>query len=244
MIELEYQLKTYLLNFPMKMSKNSYQLIYNLLEKLTILEKDTIISTTQLERESTNTFPDISTNLKDTYALDTTHNRQTPQLKQITIQMTRTSMRTWTKHQDRKHHQIPETTPIPTIHDTPIITATQLVPETTDTTPPPTENTQTDNDTQKDTDTETETETETETQPKTDKITVRKPKQTHLTLSHFEQRNYSPQRQKHTLYWRSYVEYNGNREKRYELFPNQLYQVLIKKDPNSKEFDTLKKKQN
>ena len=51
----------------------------------------------------------------------------------------------------KTHHQIPETTPIPTINDTPIITATQLVPETTDTTPQPTENTQTDNDTQTET---------------------------------------------------------------------------------------------
>ena len=36
--------------------KNSYQLMYNLLEKPTILEKDTIINTIQLERESTNVY--------------------------------------------------------------------------------------------------------------------------------------------------------------------------------------------
>ena len=98
----------------------------------------------------------------------------------------------------KTHQQIPETSPIPTIHDTPIITATQLALETTDTTPQPTENTQTDNNTQMETDTETETETETETQPKMDKITVQKPKQTRPTLSLYEQTNYSPQRQKHT----------------------------------------------
>ena len=136
----------------------------------------------------------------------------------------------------KTHNQIPETTPIPTIHDTPIITATQPVLETIDTTPQPTENTQTENDTQ------TETDTETETQPKPDTITVRKPKQTRPTLSHYEQTNYSPQRQKHTLYWRGYVEYNGNLKKRYELFPNQLYQVIRQKDPKSKEFDTYFKK--
>ena len=69
--------------------------MYNLLEKPTILEKDTIINTIQLEREFTNAYiysntsPDTSTNSEDTYALDTIHNRhQTPQLYQITIQMT------------------------------------------------------------------------------------------------------------------------------------------------------------
>ena len=174
--------------------------------------------------------------------------------------------------------QIPETTPIPTIHDTPNITAIQLVPENTDATSQPTENIQTDNDTQTETNTETETETETETQPKTDKITVRKPKQTnptlsHLaqtknslqgqkhtlitathqaletihttpqptekspTLSHYEQMYYSPQKQKHTLYWRGYVEYNGRLRKRYDLFPNQLYQVIQQNNQKSKEFD-------
>ena len=142
----------------------------------------------------------------------------------------------------KTHNQIPETTPIPTIHDTPIITATQPLFETIDTTPQPTENTQTENDTQTETDTETETETETETQPKPDTITVRKTKQTRPTLTHYEQTNYSPQRQKHTLYWRGYVEYNGNLKKRYDLFPNQLYQVIRQKDLKSKEFDTYFKK--
>ena len=45
---------------------------------------------------------------------------------------------------------------------------------------------------------ETDTETETETQPKPDTITVRKSKQTRPSLTHYEQGNYSPQRQKHT----------------------------------------------
>ena len=44
------------LYFPMRTSKNSYQLMYSLLEKPTILEKDTIINTIQLERESTNVY--------------------------------------------------------------------------------------------------------------------------------------------------------------------------------------------
>ena len=130
----------------------------------------------------------------------------------------------------KTHNQIPETTPI--------ITATQPLLENIDTTPQPTENTQTENDTQ----TETDTEIETETQPKPGTITVRKPKQTRPTLAHYEQTNYSPQRQKHTLYWRGYVEYNGNLKKRYDLFPNQLYQVIRQKDPKSKEFDTYFKK--
>ena len=58
---------------------------------------------------------------------------------------------------------------------------------------------------------------------------------------HFQKQT-THHKDKHTLYWRSYVVYNGNLKKRYELFPNQLYQVTIKKDPNSKEFDTYFKK--
>ena len=150
MIELEYQLKTYLLNFPIKMSKNSYQLMYNLLEKPTILEKDTIINTTQLER----VYQHIPRHIYhfgrylriryDSQPPDPTTKTDNTNDKNFDENMEKTPG-------TKTHHQIPETTPIPTINDTPIITATQLVPETTDTTPQPTENTQTDNDTQTET---------------------------------------------------------------------------------------------
>ena len=50
---------------------------------------------------------------------------------------------------------------------------------------------------------------------------------------------YSPERQRHTLYWRGYVNYEGKKKKRYGLYPNQLYRVIIKKDnPNLKELET------
>lgn len=54
---------------------------------------------------------------------------------------------------------------------------------------------------------------------------------------------YSPERQRHALYWRGYVNYEGKKKKRYELYPNQLYRVIIKKDnPNLKELETYYEK--
>ena len=88
----EYQSKTYLLNFPMRMSCTSYRNMQHLLKKFIILEKDTIINTIQLERESTsvytynNTFLDTFANLEHTYVSDTIHNQHPlPQLHPKTM---------------------------------------------------------------------------------------------------------------------------------------------------------------
>ena len=130
----------------------------------------------------------------------------------------------------KTHDQIPETTPIPAIHVTPIITATQPIHETTDTRIQPTENTQTD--------TETETDTETKTDTKTKPQVTRTPP----TLTPYEKTVYSPERQKHILYWRGYVKWGGRMKKRYDLFPNQLYQIITSQNPNCKELDTYYEK--
>ena len=135
------------------------------------------------------------------------------------------------------HNQIPETTPVPTLHDTPIITTTsQLIHETRDTTIQPTENTQTETGSQ--TEIETDTETETDTRTKEDTKTKPQVTRTPPTLTPYEKTVYSSERQKHILYWRGYVEWGGRMKKRYELYPNQLYQLITNQD----ELDTYYEK--
>ena len=63
------------------------------------------------------------------------------------------------------------------------------------------------------------------------------------TLHSYEKMVYSPERQRHTLYWRGYDNYEGKKKKIYELYPNQLHRVIIKKDnPNLKELETYYEK--
>ena len=101
----------------------------------------------------------------------------------------------------------------------------------------PTENKQTEHpktDPQIETETEPQTKTETESDTET-KFTTR----TAPTLTPYEKKVYSPERHKHILYWRGYVTWGGKTKKRYDLFPNQLYNVIInRKNPNFKELDT------
>ena len=75
------------------------------------------------------------------------------------------------------------------------------------------------------TDTDTETETETEMDTETETTTTKRP-----TLNSYQKVAYSPERQRHTFYWRGYVNFEGKMKKRYELYPNQLYRVITDKN--------------
>ena len=66
--------------------------------------------------------------------------------------------------------------------------------------------------------TETETEMEKETDTETETATTKPP-----TLNSYEKMVYSPERQRHILHWRGYVNFEGKMKKRYELYPNLNY---------------------
>ena len=72
-------------------------------------------------------------------------------------------------------------------------------------------------------------------QPQTDTTTTaRLP-----TLSSIEKKTLSPDKQQLVLYWRGQVNFQGKMKKRYNLYPNQLYQVTINPKELEKYFDKI-----
>ena len=202
-----------------------------------------------------NTYPDIYMTLADTFVYVTMTNPKTNlQLPPTPLTQTmllihlnyhetqhtihnrhltsqpfqRPMKKTLTKHQNWKT-TTRETTPIPVIHDIPIITATKPALETLDKTSQPTENTQTENDTESETDQQSDIDTDTGTEMETETDTTTKSP----TLNSYEKKENLPERQIHTLYWRGYVNFEGSMKKRYKLYPNQFYRIIT--DQNEQE---------
>lgn len=106
---------------------------------------------------------------------------------------------------NKNNNQIPDVTPTPVTHDTTIIETTKLVLKLTITTETqPTENTQTET-----VMTNSQLETETETDTESEILTTTTPP----CLTRYEMDVYPPDRQKHILCWRDYVQWNGKRKK-------------------------------
>ena len=88
---------------------------------------------------------------------------------------------------------------------------------------------------------ETETKTEAESETDTEKETTVKPP----TLNSYEKIVYSPEGQRHILYWRGYANFEGKMKKRHELYPNQHYRVITRNDnPNLRNWKYTIKKMN
>ena len=72
-------------------------------------------------------------------------------------------------------------------------------------------------------------------QPQTDTTTTaRLP-----TLSSIEKKTLSPDKQQSVLYWRGQVNFKGKMKIRYNLYPNQLYQVTVNPKELEKYFDKI-----